>query len=105
MAESWKSRDVKKPWPYTGSGPLGDLPGRVFFQEWIEDKGYKIKLQLYIQSNKRILYTRRELSLSEEIGNNDTFLLPFKSFNRRVIASDGMGWEHGSVSLPNRTPN
>ena len=105
MAEGWKSRDVKKPWPYTDSGPLGYLPGRVFFQEWVEDKGYRIKLQLYVQSNKRISYTKRELSLSEEIGNNDAFLLPFESCNRRVIASDGMGWEHVLVSLPNRIPN
>jgi hypothetical protein len=31
--------------------------------------------------------------------------IPYQSFNLRVIASDGKGWEHISVSLPNRCPN
>jgi hypothetical protein len=39
------------------------------------------------------------------MGNNGPLLIPFQSFTRRVIASDGMGWEHVSMSLPNRTPN
>jgi hypothetical protein len=39
------------------------------------------------------------------MGNNGAFLIPFESFALRVIASDGTGWEHVSVSLPNRTPN
>ncbi len=42
---------------------------------------------------------------SDDTGNNDTFLIPFESCTLRVIASDGMGWAHVSVSLPNRLPN
>src|SRR5262245_53371563 len=45
------------------------------------------------------------LGASEEIGSNSAFLIPYQSFTLRVIASDGMGWEHVSVSLPNRCPN
>lgn len=32
------------------------------------------------------------------------YLIPFKGLTLRVIASDGMGWDHVSVSLPNRCP-
>jgi hypothetical protein len=39
------------------------------------------------------------------MGNNSAFLIPYQPFNLRVIASDSQGWEHVSVSLPNRTPN
>jgi hypothetical protein len=46
-----------------------------------------------------------ELGSTAEAGNNGAFMIPFESFTLRVIASDGMGWEHVSVSLPNRTPN
>lgn len=40
-----------------------------------------------------------------DYGNNGYFVIPFESFLFDVIASDGMDWEHVSVSLPNRTPN
>lgn len=37
------------------------------------------------------------------------FLVPFGSFDLRILATDGKGfypeWEHVSVSLSNRTPN
>ena len=33
------------------------------------------------------------------------FVVPHESYMLRVIASDGLGWEHVSVSLPNRTPS
>lgn len=33
------------------------------------------------------------------------FVIPFQSFHLRVIASHGLGWDHVSVSLPNRCPN
>jgi hypothetical protein len=32
------------------------------------------------------------------------FFIPFKPANPGVIARHGMGSEHASVSLPNRTP-
>lgn len=40
-------------------------------------------------------------------GNNGFFLIPAPKGNQnlKVIASDGMGWDHVSVSLPNRCPN
>ncbi len=54
-------------------------------------------------------YRFRDLSnlygSDDAVGNQGAFLIPFQSYNLRVIASDGMGWEHVSVSLSNRTPN
>ena len=44
------------------------------------------------------------LGSTEEIGNNGASTIPFESFILHVIASDGMGWEHVSVSLSHRTP-
>src|SRR5512138_3102793 len=41
-------------------------------------------------------------------GNNGAFWIPLRPVNLQgplsVIASDGEGWEHVSVSLPNRCP-
>lgn len=37
----------------------------------------------------------------ESYGNNGAFIID----DKYVIASDGEGWEHVSVSLENRTPN
>lgn len=39
-------------------------------------------------------------------GNNGAFMFPFKPWRAQlfVIASDGAGWEHVSVSNPVRTP-
>jgi hypothetical protein len=45
------------------------------------------------------------LGSTDESGNNGTFTIPFESFILHVIASDGQGWEHVSVSLSHRTPN
>ncbi len=45
------------------------------------------------------------LGSDDTFGNNGLFIVPFKSFKLQVIASDGEGWEHASVSLPNRCPN
>lgn len=43
----------------------------------------------------------------EKYGNNGLFWVNYYKTNvtLKVIASDGMGWEHVSVSLPNRNPN
>ena len=43
----------------------------------------------------------------DSIGNSGAFWVPLTISNRDawVIASDGEGWEHVSVSLKNRTPN
>lgn len=42
---------------------------------------------------------------TEADGNNGAFLIPYQSFILTVISGVGEGWEHVSVSLPNRTPN
>lgn len=42
---------------------------------------------------------------NESFGNNGYFIVPYESYELNVIASDGGGWEHVSVSMPNRTPN
>lgn len=46
-----------------------------------------------------------QLRSTEKDGNNGSFLIPFESYELYVIGSDGMEWEHVSVSLRNRTPN
>jgi hypothetical protein len=39
------------------------------------------------------------------MGNNGVFWIPYQSFTLQVIASDGQGWKHVSVSLPHRCPH
>lgn len=45
--------------------------------------------------------------LGEGEGNNGCFQVPcyITANNLTVISSDGEGWDHVSVSLPNRCPN
>lgn len=45
------------------------------------------------------------LASSEADGNNGYFVIEFESNIIGVLASDGMDWDHVSVSLNNRTPN
>ena len=47
------------------------------------------------------------LSSDDGHGNNGAFLVkvPVIGTELRVVASDGGGWEHVSVSLPNRCPS
>jgi hypothetical protein len=46
------------------------------------------------------------LASDESFGNNGAFQIPRGTDGKYflVIASDGEGWEHVSVSLPSRTP-
>ncbi len=37
-------------------------------------------------------------------GNNGAFIIPYQNFELAVIISDGGGWDHVSVSMPNKTP-
>ena len=37
-------------------------------------------------------------------GNNGAFMIKYKSRTYKVITSDQGGWDHVSVSLPNRVP-
>ena len=46
-----------------------------------------------------------QLATDKSYGNNGAFFIPFESFDLMVIASDGEGWEHISVSLKHRVPN
>ena len=42
---------------------------------------------------------------NETYGNNGMFIIPKNDLiTLRVIASDGMGWEHVSISIKDRTP-
>lgn len=50
----------------------------------------------------RVRYGR--LASSSAIGNNGAFLIPRSGVTIKVIVSDGEGWDHVSVSLPNRCP-
>lgn len=56
-------------------------------------------------NNAAIEHYRLKRFSSREDGNNGAFIVPFQSRELRVIASDGEGWEHVSVSLSNRCPN
>lgn len=38
-----------------------------------------------------------------DIGNNGAFMIQIQSYELRIIASDGMGWEHVSVSIKGST--
>lgn len=49
--------------------------------------------------------TTGPFATDERAGNNGAFMIPFEGRELGVIASDGLGWEHVSVSLGNRTPN
>jgi hypothetical protein len=41
----------------------------------------------------------------QSYGRNGVFIIPYCHKKLRVIVSDGAGWDHVSVSLPNRCPN
>lgn len=43
---------------------------------------------------------------TDDYGLTGAFMIPMQSGKwATVVASDGLGWEHVSVSLPNRCPN
>lgn len=44
------------------------------------------------------------LGTTEKAKNNGYFIIPFKGLELAVVCSDGIGWEHVSVSLSSRTP-
>lgn len=57
----------------------------------------------HVPNQHRILTGR--LSSAPDVGNNGAFEIRMGSRRCRVIASDGGGWEHVSVSLGDRCPN
>ena len=42
------------------------------------------------------------LGTTDEAGNNGIFIINKKNIKIQVIASDGMGWDHVSVTIANR---
>lgn len=50
--------------------------------------------------------TKGQMATDASFGNNGVFFVPSRPGKApfRVIASDGEGWEHVSVSLPDRCP-
>lgn len=58
--------------------------------------------------NKFRVHVKGMRGTNEELGNNGMFWIPnrdrIQTTPLRVIASDGMGWEHVSISLPTRCP-
>lgn len=55
-----------------------------------------------VPNNFRI--RKGEYGSDESYGNNGAFFIPSKGLTFKIIVSDGMDWEHVSVSLPNRCP-
>lgn len=49
-------------------------------------------------------YRVLEFSKPED-ANNGMFMVPFEGRALKVIASDGLDWDHVSISLKNRNPN
>lgn len=58
-----------------------------------------------ISNNKSTEEFRMRAFSRESDGNNGAFFVPFEGRYLKVICSDGMGWDHVSVSLENRIPN
>src|SRR6266436_4695711 len=75
------------------------------FQELGECKGYKIRCQRYVHNSKRSRIRDGVLGSTKDRGSHGAFWIPYHSFTLRDIASDGMGWEHVSVSLSHHSPN
>lgn len=46
-----------------------------------------------------------QLASDDSYGNTGAFEIPHNSNMIKIIASDGEGWDHVSVSLKNRCPN
>ncbi len=69
-------------------------------------------MTFHVPNNNRIRQGR--LASSDDYGNNGAFFLPFTITPKKnkvsktglwIIASDGAGWEHVSVSAPGRCPS
>ena len=59
----------------------------------------------HVPNQYRVRDLKHPLGTFDEVGNNGAFSIPFESHTLKILASDGMEWEHVSVSLQNRTPN
>jgi hypothetical protein len=65
----------------------------------------RICLENYVPRTKNYRIRDGALASDDTYGNNGAFSILFESFTLNVIASDGEGWEHVSVSMNRRTPN
>lgn len=70
-------------------------------------------MSFHVPEKYRVVSGAGRLNSSEEDGNNGLFFVPvpgpqgrfyYPPLRLRVIASDGLGWDHVSVSLPDRCP-
>lgn len=61
-----------------------------------------MKIMNYEIEKHRI--TQGVMGSDASYGNNGVFQISRESGTLNIIASDGMGWEHVSVSLEDRTP-
>ena len=57
------------------------------------------------QKAEKYRITKGHMASNKSYGNNGAFLIPSPQKKvLTVIVSDGGGWDHCSVSMPNRTP-
>ena len=56
------------------------------------------------QEIERYRIRKGDAAIDESYGNNGIFRVPVGTRNCHVIASDGLGWEHVSVSFSDRCP-
>jgi hypothetical protein len=69
-----------------------------------EYKGYKIIFQHLFKISDENRIRDGGFGARAEIGNLRVFD-PLSVFHTQTHGEDGQGWEHVSVSLPNRCPN
>lgn len=62
-------------------------------------------MSFHVPNQFRFKKTGHLMASTDSFGNNGAFIVPCGTFELTCIASDGVGWEHVSVSLKNRTPN
>ena len=64
-------------------------------------------MSFLVPEKYRFTHPGHPMSSDATYGNNGFFLVPLQGHalgEIRVIASDGLGWEHASVSLQHRAP-
>ena len=62
-------------------------------------------MSFHVPNKYRLRSKSNPYGSDDTIGNQGAFQIPYQSFNLNIIAADGEGWEHVSVSLSNRCPN
>ncbi len=62
-------------------------------------------MSFHVPNQYRFRDKHHPFSSDNSCKNNGAFYIPFESYKLKCIASDGMDWEHVSVSLSHRCPN